>query len=70
MIRVGSFVRYAPAYRSPGEEKYIHIVREERLNPVTGGRRWLIETLNTNLFWNPTETVDECMIEEIENQEV
>ena len=64
MITEGMLVRYAPEYCSPGEEKYIHIVRENRLNPVTGKpTRWLIETINSALtICNPTEEVDECMI--------
>lgn len=64
MIKVGMVVRYAPKWRSPGEEKYLHVVKENRMNPVTGEMtRWLIETINSSLFLNPTETVDECMIE-------
>ena len=64
MIKVGMVVRYAPKWRSPGEEKYLHVVKENRINPVTGDMtRWLIETINSSLFLNPTETVDECMIE-------
>lgn len=64
MIKVGMIVRYAPEWRSPGEEKYLHVVKENRLNPVTGEMtRWLIETINSSLFLNPTEEVDEKMIE-------
>lgn len=64
MIKVGMIVRYAPEWRSPGEEKYLHVVKENRLNPVTGEMtRWLIETINSSLFLNPTEVVDEKMIE-------
>ena len=63
-IRVGMIVRYAPEWRSPGEEKYLHVVRENRLNPVTQEMtRWLIETINSSLFINPTETVEDYMIE-------
>ena len=64
-ITVGMLVRYAPEWRSPGEEKYLHLVRENRMNPVTGKMtEWLIETLNSGLrAFNPTEQVDECMIE-------
>ena len=64
MIEIGMVVRYAPGFCSHDEEKYLHIVRENRLNPITGKpTRWLIETINSGLtIANPTETVDECMI--------
>lgn len=63
-IKEGMIVRYAQGFCSPGEEKYLHVVKENRVNPVTGKMtRWLIETINTTLFVNPTETVDEEMIE-------
>ena len=63
MIEVGMIVRYAPGWCAPGERKYLHVVKENVLNPVTGKMtRWVIETLNTSLFINPTETVDEYMI--------
>ena len=44
------------------------IVRENRLDPVKGTMtRWLIETINMDsMYFNPTETVDECMIEQAE----
>ena len=65
MIKVGMIVRYASAFCSEGERKYLHLVKENRLNPVTGQMtRWLIETLNMeNMTIRPTETVDEDMIE-------
>lgn len=67
MFNVGDIVKYSPKWCTPGEEKYIHVIREIRLNPVTEGNRYLIETLNmTRLIFHPTETVDECMIELIE----
>lgn len=64
-ITVGMIVRYAAEWCTPEERKYLHVVKENRLNPVTGKMsRWLIETINMkNMFFNPTETVDECMIE-------
>lgn len=63
-INVGMLVRYAPNWCSDGERKYIHVVKENRLNPVTGQMtRWLIETINSNMAFNPTEVVDGCMIE-------
>ena len=63
-IKEGMIVRYAQGFCSPSEEKYLHVVKENRVNPVTGKMtRWLIETINTTLFVNPTETVDEEMIE-------
>lgn len=64
MIKEGMIVRYKPEYCSPGEEKYLHVVKENRLNPVTGEMtRWLIETINIDMVFHPTEVVDECMIE-------
>jgi len=62
-IKVGMIVRYHPDFCSEGERKYLHVVRENRLNPVTGEMsRWLIETLGTGMFLNPTEVVEDCMI--------
>lgn len=64
MIKEGMIVRYAADWCSPGERKYLHVVKENRLNPVTGEMtRWLIQTINTNMFFQPTETVDDFMIE-------
>ena len=66
MIKAGMKVRYAEKWCTPEERKYIHIVKENRINPVTGEMtRWLIETINTKLTLNPTEVVDEYMIEAI-----
>lgn len=65
-IAVGMVVRYAKEWCSPGEEKYLHVVKENRINPVTGEMtRWLIETINSTMVFNPTETVDGCMIEPV-----
>jgi len=65
MIKEGMIVRYAPDWCSEGERRYLHVVMENRLNPVTGEMtRWLIKTINMkNMVFMPTETVDECMIE-------
>lgn len=64
MIKTGMVVRYKSEWCSPSERKYLHVVRENRLNPVSGEMtRWLIETLGTGLFLNPTEVVDDYMIE-------
>lgn len=63
-IHVGDIVRYAHGWCSDGERKYLHVVKENRLNPVTGKMtRWLIETVNSGMALNPTEVVDDCMIE-------
>ena len=65
-IREGMTVRYAKKWCSPGEEKYLHVVKENRLNPVTGEMsRWLIVTINSSLFLPPSEVVDEEMIEPV-----
>lgn len=65
MIKEGMIVRYAAAWCSPEERKYLHVVKENRLNPVTNTMtRWLIETINMeNMVFHPTETVDDYMIE-------
>lgn len=64
MIKEGSIVRYADGWCNPEEKKYLHIVLENRLNPVTGKMtRWLIQTINSKLTLAPTEVVDDFMIE-------
>lgn len=67
MYKVGDIVRYAEKWCSPGEEKYIHIVleiRDHSDDPQIGTCRYLIRTLNSSLhYFQPTETVDEEMIE-------
>lgn len=65
--RVGDIVRYSPNWCSPEERKYLHVLRERRMNPVTGEMtRWLIETINSGLtLLNPTEVVDEEMLEPV-----
>lgn len=64
MFEIGAVVKYRKEWCSEGEEKFRHIVLEQRLNPITEKpTRYLIRTLNTNLVLAPTETVDECMIE-------
>ncbi len=66
MIKEGMVVRYTEKYCSPGERKYLHVVKENRLNPVTNKMtRWLIETINSSMAFNPTEEVEEDMIEPI-----
>lgn len=64
-FEVGDLVRYAPEWRSPGEKKYIHIVRE--INPETG--HCLIKTLNSKLLLGSTEWVTIAMIERIHPEE-
>lgn len=64
-IKVGDLVRFAPDYRSPGEEKYISKVIE--INDHTGNI--LISVLNTKLTLGSTEMVKEYMIEKIEEEE-
>ena len=64
MIKEGMIVRYTPEWASEGERKYLHVVKENRLNPVTMEMtRWLIETINTTLVFHPSEVVDDYMIE-------
>lgn len=63
---VGTVVRYAPKWCSPGEEKYIHIiieVRDHSDDKDLRACRYLIETQNSKLsHFKPTEMVDEEMI--------
>ena len=63
-IELGMIVRYAPEWCSPGERRYLHLVKENRLNPVTGEMtRWLIHTLNSGSVLGMSEDVDDFMIE-------
>ena len=64
-IREGMLVRFASDWCSQGERKYIHVVKENRLNPVTGQMtRWLVETINMeNMTFNPTSVVEDYMLE-------
>lgn len=65
MIKVGMICRFAPDWCTPEERKYLHLVKENRLNPVTGQMtRWLIETINMeNMTLRPTSVVDDYMLE-------
>lgn len=65
IIEEGMIVTYAPNWCSAGERKYLHIVKENMVNPTTGEMtRWLIETINMqDMTLNPTEVVDDYMIE-------
>ena len=64
-IKEGMIVRYTPEWCEPGERKYLHVVKENRLNPVTGEMtRWLIQTINMeHMAFQPSSTVDDYMIE-------
>ena len=65
MITEGMIVRYSPKWCSPGERKYLHVVKENRLNPVTNQMtRWLIQTINMeNMVFQPSSVVEDYMIE-------
>ena len=65
MITEGMIVRYSPNWCSPGERKYLHVVKENRLNPVTNQMtRWLIQTINMeNMVFQPSSVVEDYMIE-------
>ena len=64
MFNIGDIVRYAPAWCTPEERKYLHVIKERCLNPVTHEEtRYLISTINTKLSLGSTSVVDECMIE-------
>ena len=64
-IAVGMIVRFAAEWCTPGERKYLHVVKENRLNPVKNTMtRWLIETVNMeSMYFHPMEVVDDYMIE-------
>lgn len=64
-IEVGMIVRYADGWCSEGEKKYLHVVKEKRLNPVKNTMtRWLIQTINMEyMTFQPTQVVDDYMIE-------
>lgn len=65
MITEGMIVRYSSEWCSLGERKYLHVVKENRLNPVTNQMtRWLIQTINMeNMTLQPTSVVEDYMIE-------
>lgn len=66
MINPGTIVRYRPEWCTEDERYLLHIVKESRLNPVTNEMtRCLIVTLNSNLAFQPSETVEEEMIEPV-----
>ena len=64
-FKVGDIVRYNPKWCSEGERKYLHIIKENRLNPVTNQMtRYLIETINMeHMTLHPTSVVDDYMID-------
>lgn len=66
-FEVGTAVRYAEKWCSPGERKYIHIIREAYKARNENDKCILIETINSDCFWNPTEWVTEAMIEKLEH---
>ena len=65
MIKEGMIVRFAHDWCSPGERKYLHVVKENQLNPVTNRMtRWLIQTINMeHMTLQPTTVVEDYMIE-------
>ena len=64
MFKPGDIVRYSADWSTEEERKYIHVLLENRLSPISGKMsRWLIRTINTSLFLAPTEEVEEYMID-------
>ena len=63
--KVGDVVRYVPEWCSAGEHKYLHVLKENLLNPVEKTMtRWLIQTIDLpHMVLKPTQVVDEFMIE-------
>ena len=66
MFKVGDIVKYSEKFCSPGEEYYIHEVKE--VNPDTG--KCLIVTLNTSLSLGSSEMVDFEMITPAKKYEI
>ena len=67
-FKVGDLVKYSDDWCSNGERHLIHIVRENVLSPTTNElTRWVIETINSDLFINPVETVEDYMIVPLNN---
>lgn len=64
MFKVGEIVKYSPKFSNPGEEYYIHEVREADQG------RYLISTLNSLLTLGSSERVDEEMIQKASKYEV
>ena len=65
-IKEGMIVRYASDWCLPEERKYLHVVKENLLNPITNQMtRWLIQTINMeNMVFQPTTVVEDYMIED------
>lgn len=63
-FNVGDIVRYDPEWCSEGERKYLHVIKERRLNPVTNTEtRFLIYTLNSSCAFGLSSAVDDFMLE-------
>lgn len=64
-IKPGMICRFASNWCSPEERKYLHVVKENQLNPVTQQMtRWLIQTINMkNMVLQPTSVVEDYMLE-------
>ena len=71
-LQEGMIVEYAPEWCSPGEEKYVHVVKEFRANPATGdpNGRVLISTINTQSSLGSTQVVDREMIQPASKEKV
>lgn len=68
--QIGQLVKYDPLFCSEGEEKYRHVIIEQRYSPITNKpTRYLIKTLNTLLTLQPIEEVEEYMIQAIKEGE-
>ena len=66
MFKAGEIVKYSPKFCGPGEEFYIHEVKE--VNPDTD--RILISTLNTMLTLGSTSRVSSEMIQKANRFEI
>ena len=69
MFKIGQKVKYKKDFCREEERELIHVIKEIRLNPVTGKEtRFLIETINGTKYlfsMNPVEVVDDYMVEEL-----
>ncbi len=65
MIKEGMIVKYVSEWCSPSERKYLHVVKENHLNPVNNQMtRWLLQTINIeNMTFHSSEVVEDYMIE-------
>lgn len=66
-ISKGMLVKYRSEWCEPDECKYVHVVEENLLSPLTKEMtRWSIRTVNVNMIIKPVSVVEDYMIEPLE----